>query len=39
LREEARSEAAISAVISPPARRIKSRPNRMSPDEPGVAPE
>jgi len=29
----------VSLVSSAPARRIKSRPNRMSPDEPGRAPE
>src|SRR5271155_1690601 len=29
----------VSLVASEPARRIKSRPNRMSPDDPGRAPE
>jgi ribonuclease BN (tRNA processing enzyme) len=33
------AEDGMRVPISPPARRIKSRPNRMSPDEPGVAPE
>jgi hypothetical protein len=36
---ENQSEAATSELTSPPARRIKSRPNRMSPDPLGVAPE
>src|SRR5258708_34930234 len=38
LRVTANTEA-VAAVLAPPDRRIRSRPNRTSPDELGAAPE